>query len=161
MCIRQAYFKKQVERMAVNVSLAVPCGSMWSWENNRLLVFISEKQIKSTGSLLAKSIDCSHNLTHLRVRTSTTGICGVSADAWHKCAKSNETILKKSFVEDLLDKQSVPNARTHFSEEVEKWMQHNGYDKAAYLCRIIRNWYYASDTKGIPSVKRVEALLHM
>ena len=81
--------------MAVNVSLAVPCGSMWSWENNRLLVFISEKQIKSTGSLLAKSIDCSHNLTHLRVRTSTTGICGVSADAWHKCAKSNETILKK------------------------------------------------------------------
>jgi hypothetical protein len=46
------------------------------------LVFISEKQIKSTGSLLAKSIDCSHNLTHLRVRTSTTGICGVSADAW-------------------------------------------------------------------------------
>ena len=49
----------------------------------------------------------------------------------------------------------------HFSEEVEKWMQHNGYDKAAYLCRIIRNWYDASDTKGIPSVKRVEALLHM
>jgi hypothetical protein len=49
----------------------------------------------------------------------------------------------------------------HFSEEVEKWMQHNGYDKAANLCRIIRNWYDASDTKGIPSVKRVEALLHM
>lgn len=49
----------------------------------------------------------------------------------------------------------------HFSEEVEKWMQHNGYDKAANLCRIIRNWYDASDTKGIPSAKRVEALLHM
>jgi hypothetical protein len=79
-----------------------------------------KKKIKSTGSLLAKSIDCSPNLTHLLVRTSTTGICGVSADAWRKCAKSNETILKRPLVEDLLDKQSVPNTRTHFSEEVEK-----------------------------------------
>ena len=44
MCIRKAYFQKQIERMAVNVSFAVPCGSMWSWENYRLLVFISGKK---------------------------------------------------------------------------------------------------------------------
>lgn len=103
-----------------------------------------------TGRLLTKSIDCSHNLTHLRVRTSTKGICGVSSLAWHKCAKSNETRLTLPFVEDLIDKQSVANARTHFSQEVEDWMKKNEYIKASNLTRLIRNWYEASDNPGIP-----------
>lgn len=114
-----------------------------------------------TGRLLTKSIDCSHNLTHLRVRTSTKGICGVSSLAWHKCAKSNETRLTLPFVEDLIDKQSVANARTHFSQEVEDWMKKNEYIKASNLTRLIRNWYEASDNPGIPAARRICFLVEM
>ena len=114
-----------------------------------------------TKELLAKGIDYSHNFTHLRVRTCTTGICGVSSEAWKACAKSNQTILKTPLVEDLIDKQSVPNARTNFCEEVEEWMQRNGYGKAANLTRMIRNWYSASDDSGMCAMDRIRYLLEM
>jgi hypothetical protein len=113
----------------------------------------------NTGELLAKGIDCSHNFTHLRVRSCTSGLCGVSSDAWKACARSNETILKFPLVEDLIDKQSVPNARTNFCEDVEHWMRHNGYESAANLTRIIRNWYAASDDPGLSAIDRVRYLL--
>lgn len=114
-----------------------------------------------SGALLTKGIDCSHNFTHLRVRTCTTGVCGVSPDAWKACARSNETILKIPLVEDLIDKQSVPNARTNFCEEVEQWMRQNGYEDAANLTHIIRNWYAASDDSEIGAMDRIRSLLEM
>ena len=57
-----------------------------------------------TGELLFKSIDCSHNLTHLRVRTCTTGIASVKSDGLKACAMSNETSLSLALVEDVIDK---------------------------------------------------------
>lgn len=62
---------------------------------------------EKSGALLTKGIDCSHNYTHLRMRTFTTGVCGVSSIAWKACARSNETIFKIPLVEDWIDKQSV------------------------------------------------------
>jgi hypothetical protein len=115
----------------------------------------------ATGNLLCKSIDCSHNFTHLRVRTSTTGFCGISSHAWKECAKSNETSLTLPHVEDLIDKQSVPNARTHFSEEVEIWMREHGYNAPAALTKLIREWYEACDTPGISATERITKLLSM
>jgi hypothetical protein len=114
-----------------------------------------------TGELLPKSIDCSHNLTHLRVRTCTTGIAGVTSEGWKACAKSNETNLNLALVDDVIDKQSVPNARTHFSLEVENWLRDNGYHKSANFTRLVRNWYDASDVPGISAIERVEKLLEM
>lgn len=114
-----------------------------------------------SGTLLTKGIDCSHNFIHLRVRTCTMGVCGVSSDAWKACARSNETILKISLVEDLIDKQSVPNARTNFCEEVEQWMRQNGYEDSANLTHIIRNWYAASDDSEIGAMDRIRFLLEM
>lgn len=111
--------------------------------------------------MLTKGIDCSHNFIHLRVRTCTTGVCGVSSDAWKACARSNETILKIPLVEDLIDKQSVPNARTNFCEEVEQWMRQNGYEDAANLTHIIRNWYAESDDSEIGAMDRIRSLLEM
>ena len=116
---------------------------------------------EGTTELLGKGIDCSHNFTHLRVRTCTTGICGVSAEAWKACARSNQTILKIPLVEDLIDKQSVPNARTNFCEDVEEWMRSNGFESAADLTRLIRNWYSASDDSGIYAIDRIRYLLEM
>lgn len=115
----------------------------------------------ASGSLLCKSIDCSHNLTHLRVRTSTVGFCGISSQAWRECAKSNETSLTLPFVEDLIDKQSVLNARTHFSEEVETWMNDHGFSDSAALTKIVREWHDACDTPGISAIERIGKLLSM
>ncbi|KAK3085496.1 hypothetical protein FSP39_004241 [Pinctada imbricata] len=112
-----------------------------------------------TESVMTKSIDCSHNFTHLRIRTATTGICGVNSKAWHECAKSNSTNLNISMVADLLDKQSVANARTHFSENVENWMWEHGFTNSAELTGMIRRWYEASDSPSIPVEKRIHDLL--
>jgi hypothetical protein len=59
------------------------------------------------------------------VRSNTTGIFGTGPEAWKSCAKSGEAPLKVSTVDDLLDKQSVLNAKTNFSVEVEEWMRRN------------------------------------
>ena len=115
----------------------------------------------ATEHVMGNSIDCSHNLTHLRVRSCTTGIGSVSSDAWKAVAASNETRLNVAFVEDLLDKQSVPNARTNFSEEVEHWMTKNGYNEAARVTKIIRDWFEASDTPGICVDDRIRGLVQM
>ena len=129
--------------------------------DNHIPSWYSYPEMRENGLYLAKGTDCSHNLTHLRVRMSTTGIRGVSSKPWKECAKSGDTLLSVPLVEDLLDKQSVPNARTHFSMDVETWMRQNGYTEAADLSKIIRNWYEASDEAGIPALERVEHLLSM
>jgi hypothetical protein len=60
---------------------------------------------RENGHLLTKRTDCSHNLTHLRIRACTKGIRGVSSIAWRKCAKYRETFLSLPIVEDIIDKQ--------------------------------------------------------
>ena len=95
------------------------------------------------------------------MRTSTKGICGVGPDAWRACAKSNSTDLHVSMVDDLLDKQSVANARTHFSENVETWMRQNGHTKAAELTRLIRRWYEASDSPSICAESKICSTLEI
>ena len=129
--------------------------------DNHIPSWYSYPERRENGLYLAKGTDCSHNLTHLRVRMSTTGIRGVSSKPWKKCSKSGDTLLSVPLVEDLLDKQSVPNARTHFSMDVDTWMRQNWYTEAEDLSKIIRNWYEASDEAGIPALERVEHLLSM
>jgi hypothetical protein len=59
---------------------------------------------KMNNDIVGKSIDCSHNLTHLRVRSCTTGIGNVTPEAWIKVSKTNETKLNPALVEDLIDR---------------------------------------------------------
>jgi hypothetical protein len=116
---------------------------------------------KMNSDVVGKSIDCSHNLTHLRVRSCTTGIGSVTPEAWKRISKTNETKLNPALVEDLIDKQSVPNARTNFSEEVEECMRKYGYVEAASVTKIIRNWYEACDAPGIAAETRIKFLVEM
>ena len=95
------------------------------------------------------------------MRSCTTGIGDVSPAAWKAVAESNETHLNIALVEDLLDKQSVPNARTNFSREVENWMMDNGYTEAANVTNIIRCWYEASDAPGLSANQRINDLVRM
>lgn len=85
----------------------------------------------------------------------------MTSEAWKAVAESNETRLNIALVEDLLDKQSVPNARTNFSLEVETCMLAHGYMEAANVTNIIRSWYDASDAPGISADKRIHDLIRM
>ena len=73
---------------------------------------------EKTNHLSAKGLDCLHDFTHLRVRTCNTGVCGDSPEAWKTCVRSNETIFKIPLIKNLLDKQSVLNARTNFVKKL-------------------------------------------
>lgn len=48
----------------------------------------------SAGEMLCNSLDCSHNLTHLRVLTCTFRFGNVTSESWKACARSNATALK-------------------------------------------------------------------
>ena len=85
----------------------------------------------------------------------------MTSEAWKAVAESTETRLNIALVEDLLDKQSVLNARTNFSLEVETWMLAHGYMEAANVTNIIRSWYDASDAPGISADKRIHDLIRM
>ena len=123
------------------------------------LWFSYPEESEASGYWFRKSIDCSHNLTHLRVLTSTGGICGVSAKGWKECAKSNETALTIPLVGYLIDKKSVANARTHFPVQVENCIRYHGFCGAAELTNIIREWYDACDDPSIPSIGRINRLI--
>lgn len=64
------------------------------YENDIPFWFSYPERIVSTGEMLCKSLDCSHNLTHLRVLTCTFGFGNVTSEGWKACARSNATALK-------------------------------------------------------------------
>ena len=139
----------------------VPLPDIFDLSGERSIPFWYSYPERINNDIIGKSIDCSHNLTHLRVRSCTTGIGNVSPEAWIKVSKTNETKLSPALVEDLIDKQSVPNARINFSEEVEECMRKYGFEAAASLTRTIRNWYEACDAPGITAERRVRFLVEM
>jgi hypothetical protein len=147
---REAWYAKGPFLLPTKVEGTDTCIEYW---------FALPEQNRKTGKLVCKSIDCSHNFTHLRVRTCSGDILGISPEAWKACAKSGQTKLSLPLVYDVIDKQSVPNARTHFSLEVEKWMIENDFLKEADFVRMVRDWYDACDTPGIPACDRVEKLV--
>ncbi|XP_053397710.1 uncharacterized protein LOC128556471 [Mercenaria mercenaria] len=110
---------------------------------------------KATGALLCKTLDSHHLLTNLRIRTSTTGLQGISPEAWKKVASSFQTKLTPAMVDDLTDKQSNSFAQTHFSREVEDIMVENGDLNEAELCHLIRRWYEAEDQPALSASERV------
>lgn len=74
---------------------------------------------KINSDIVGKSVDYPHNLIHLRVRSCTTGIVTVTSDAWKYVPKTHKTKLNPALIENLIDKQSVPNARTFFPKKLK------------------------------------------
>jgi hypothetical protein len=98
--------------------------------------------------------DCCHILTCLRTKICTTGIAGLQQIAWEKAAISESTKLNIAIVKECIDKQSVPFARRMFDYDVEDFMKQNHYKKEAEFVRLIRDWFEAEDSPGIPATER-------
>ena len=113
----------------------------------------------ATGEILCKCLDSHHLLTNLRVKTCTTGLQGISPDAWKRVANSYKTKLTPALVEDIVDKQSNAFAQTHFSEAVEREMIQNGDLNEGNFCKLIRKWYEAEDAAAIDVSERLSRWL--
>lgn len=103
---------------------------------------------------MAKVIDSDHLLVNCRVKVCKDGLKGVPKTGWHKVAEMDPTIISKSLVEDLLDKQRNSYAQRTFSEPVEKAQQELGFHECARFSHLIRNWYVAEDDRGISAKER-------
>ncbi|CAH1772569.1 unnamed protein product, partial [Owenia fusiformis] len=86
---------------------------------------------------------------------------GVSKSAWHSVANKDQSIISKSLVEDLLDKQRNSYAVRTFSPEVESAMRDLGFLEEANFTRTVRDWYEAQDERGMPAMERIEKQIQM
>ena len=116
---------------------------------------------KYKGKLLPTCVDPSHLLTNMRVKVTKDGITGVPREAFHRVCDENPEILNKALVRDLLDKQNVAFARRVFSAAVSQKMVENGDVGAAEFVTLMREWYEAVDSPGLPAVERVLRLHNM
>ena len=113
------------------------------------------------GKLLPACVDPSHLLTNMRVKVTKHGITGVPREAFLRVAEKHPDILNKALVTDLLDKQNVAFACRVFSEKVSQKMEENGDHGAAEFVTLIREWYEAVDSPGLPAEERVQRLYNM
>ena len=126
----------------------------------------SQPEILDNGEAVYSFLDFHHLFTNTRCHIARKGYvaANINRDAWMKVAKKekdNKSGLNIAFVEDVIDPQSNTVAKTFFSEAVEKEMRKNGDVTEANFCQIMREWYSALDTRGIPSMQRVQMLLNM
>ena len=113
----------------------------------------------NTLSYIFACLDVHHLITNCRVKVCKDGFPerGITNKAWISVARENETRLKVSHVEDLIDKQSDSIARLTFSKEVENAMKRIGFENEARFCRLIREFYDAEDEPGISVIQRCQS----
>ncbi|XP_053404619.1 uncharacterized protein LOC128558653 [Mercenaria mercenaria] len=163
-----------VKKISKEILNAVMCENKWedcfkSWEKESLTKEIhfdennNDKQYITWFSKPHKDedlkirfhyTDCSHILTCLRTKICTSGISGLSKQAWINAAVSDETCLNVGIVIECIDKQSVAFAKRVFAEDVENYMECKGYTNEARFIRLIRRWYEAEDDPGITARDR-------
>ena len=81
--------------------------------------------------------------------------------AWEKAAISDCTQLNIAIVKECIDKQSVPFAQRMFGYDVEQFMRQNEFTKEADFVKIIRDWFEAEDSPGIPAKERCKRRLSL
>lgn len=108
-----------------------------------------------------KCVDYHHLLVNLRVKVCKDGVHGIRKDAWHAVAEKDSNIISRAIVCDLIDKQNNAFAKKTFSIPVEEQMRKLNFNREAEFCKIIREWYEAEDTPGIPAVERVTRRLNL
>ncbi len=112
-----------------------------------------------SGKPMVKCLDGHHLLVNLRAKVCKDGVQGVRKEAWHKVAEHDSTIISKSLVEDLIDKQRNSYAKWTFSKEVEECMVELGFKEEAKFTKLVREWYEAEDDRSIPAIERTRRRL--
>ncbi|VDI63155.1 Hypothetical predicted protein [Mytilus galloprovincialis] len=108
-----------------------------------------------------KCLDAHHLLVNLRCKVCKDGVWGIRKDAWHAVADSDNNIISKGIVVDLLDKQNNAFAKRTFSNEVEEQMRKLDFVSEANFCYMIRRWYEAEDSAGFSAEDRIQRKLQL
>lgn len=95
-----------------------------------------------------KRVDFQHLFVNLRVKVSKGGLHGIKKEAWHDVAETDNSIISKAIVSDLIDKQNNAYARRTCSGSVEIAMRTLGFYQEAYFCKLVRDWFEAEDLQN-------------
>ena len=139
------YYKQWIEKSAVKKVVVEECD---------IKNYFSQPKVDPNGQVRFHFTDACHILTYLRTKVCTTGITGLRKTACEKAAKSKDTRLNVAIVLECIDKQSVAFAKRVFGEDVEKFMNHNGFHAEAEFVNLVREWFEAEDDSGISSTER-------
>lgn len=107
------------------------------------------------GQLEVRCIDSSHLLTRIRRKCCKGGLENISQKPCIDVAHSQKTFLASIMVEDLVDPMSVPMAVSNFQKDVEECIIELGYNKSAFLCHDVREWWGSEDEPGIAASDRI------
>ena len=124
--------------------------------------------IQVNGKPVQFIIDPHHILVNNRCRSCSNGMPAMDIDpkAWVQVAElesglkeDEKTGLSHDLVVELRDRQRNSYALTTFSEEVEKVMERIGHKSEATWCRLMRQFYRATDEAGLQTSTRIQWLL--
>ena len=105
-----------------------------------------------------RTLDYTHQLTNLRAIICKSGIDNVHTCEFQRISNDYPEILDKGIVFGSLDKQCASLAMQLFSQQVEDKLLENSAYHEAHFVKLVRNWYNACDSRGMPADERVNKL---
>ena len=105
-----------------------------------------------------RTLDYTHQLTNLRAIICKSGIDNVHTCEFQRISNKYPEILDKGIVFGSLDKQCASLAIQLFSQQVEDRLLENRAYHEAHFVKLVRNWYNACDSRGMPADERVNKL---
>ena len=105
-----------------------------------------------------RTLDYTHQLTNLHAIICKSGIDNVHTCEFQRISKEYPEILDKGIVFGSLDKQCASLAIQLFLQEVEDKLLENSAYHEAHFVKLVRNWYNACDSRGMPADERVNKL---
>ena len=105
-----------------------------------------------------RSLDYTHQLTNLHAIICKSGIDNVHTCEFQHISNEYPEILDKGIVFGSLDKQCASFAIQLFSQQVEDKLLENSAYHEAHFVQLVRNWYNACDSRGMPADERVNKL---
>ena len=107
------------------------------------------------------TFDYTHILNNLRYHICNKGLDHVSTEAFIEISDIDHDVLPRAVVELKLDRQNCLLSQRFFSEDVQKILTRCNYVSEAKFVHLVRNWYKASDERGMAVNDRLTNLYKM
>ena len=137
-----------------------PCPIVFKVNDREIRLFSRPEYNTQRKKCEVKVIDPSHLLVNNRTAILSKGMSQVKSAEFAKVCDTHPDVINRALVVDIIDKQNVAYAQKVFSKEVEQALTENVALNEANYVHLIREWYEAIDTPGIPSRKRLDQLIN-
>ena len=112
-------------------------------------------------TLQPMSIDPTHILTNLRLHCTSKSVFFCDHEAFLRVCDSHPRILSRPALTEMLDKQNCALAQSVFSLQVQTAMRANGDLREATQVKHIRQFFDATNKRGISVLHRIKYLVAM